>query len=53
MFKNWIFLLTAIVSEVMTSSSHYWPSVEVVAGYGIAFYCLALTLRFIPTRGVV
>lgn len=53
MFKNWIFLLTAIVSEVVTTSSHYWPSVVVVVGYGIAFYCLALTLRVIPTRGVV
>jgi hypothetical protein len=52
MFKNWIFLLTAIVSEVVTTSSHYWLSV-VVVGYGIAFYCLALTLRVIPTRGVV
>lgn len=45
--------MTAIVSEVVTSSSHYWPSVVVVVGYGIAFYCLALTLRVIPTRGVV
>ena len=50
MFKNWIFLLTALVSVVVTTSSHYWPSV-VVVGYGIAFYCLALTRRVIPTRG--
>ena len=53
MFKNWIFLLTANVSEVVTTSSHYRPSVVVVVGYGIAFYRLALTLRVIPTRGVV
>ena len=39
MFKNWIFLLAALVSVV------------VVVGYGVAFHCLALTLRVIPTRG--
>ena len=50
MFKNWIFLLTALVSVVVTTSSHYWPSV-VVVGYGIAFYCLALARRVVPTRG--
>ena len=60
MFKNWLFLLTAIVSEVVATSSlkssdgfsRFWPSVAVVVGYGIAFYCLALTLRVIP-MGVV
>ena len=51
MFKNWIILLTAMVNEFVTTSSHYWPSVVVVVGF--AFYCLALTLRVIPTRGVV
>ena len=50
MFENWIFLLTALVSVVVTTSSHYWPSV-VVVGYGIAFCCLALTRRVIPTGG--
>ena len=53
MFKNWIFLLTAIVDEVVTTAAHYWPSVVVVVGYGIALYCLALTLRVIPTTAVV
>ncbi len=60
MFKNWLFLLVAIVSEVIATSalkssegfSRFWPSVIVVVGYGIAFYCLALTLRVIP-MGVV
>lgn len=56
MIKNWIFLLTAIISEVIATSalkssdgfSRLWPSVLVVLGYGIAFYCLALTLKVIP-----
>ena len=60
MIKNWLFLLVAIVSEVIATSSlkssegfsRFWPSVVVVIGYGIAFYCLALTLRVIP-MGVV
>ncbi len=60
MLKNWLFLLLAIVSEVIATSalkssegfSRLWPSVVVVIGYGIAFYCLALTLKVIP-MGVV
>ena len=60
MFRNWLFLFVAIVSEVIATSalkssegfSRFWPSVIVVIGYGIAFYCLALTLRVIP-MGVV
>ena len=60
MFKNWLILFVAIVSEVIATSalkssegfSRFWPSVVVVVGYGIAFYCLALTLRVIP-MGVV
>ena len=47
----------AIVAEVIATSSlkasdgftRLWPSVVTVLGYGIAFYCLALTLRVIPT----
>ena len=34
MFRNWIFLLTALVSVVVTSASPYWPSL--VVGCGIA-----------------
>ena len=60
MIKNWLILFVAIVSEVIATSalkssegfSRFWPSVIVVIGYGIAFYCLALTLRVIP-MGVV
>ena len=52
----WGFLLIAIVAEVVATSalkmsegfSKLWPSVVVVLGYGIAFYCLSLTLRSIP-----
>ncbi|MDQ8038221.1 MAG: multidrug efflux SMR transporter [Pedobacter sp.] len=52
----WGFLLIAIVAEVIATSalkmsegfSKLWPSVMVVLGYGIAFYCLSLTLRSIP-----
>lgn len=54
--KNWLFLLTAIVAEVIATSalkssagfSKLWPSVAVVIGYGTAFYFLSLTLRTIP-----
>lgn len=60
MIKNWLFLLVAIISEVVATSSlkasdgfsRLWPSFGVVIGYGISFYCLALTLRVIP-MGVV
>lgn len=60
MIKNWLFLGVAIVSEVIATSalkasegfSHFWSSLLVVIGYGIAFYCLALTLKVIP-MGVV
>ena len=60
MSNNWLLLMLAIVSEVIATSSlkssdgfsRFWPSVTVVIGYGIAFYCLALTLRALP-MGVV
>jgi small multidrug resistance pump len=60
MFKHWLILFVAIASEVVATSalkssegfSRLRPSVTVVIGYGIAFYCLALTLRVIP-MGVV
>jgi small multidrug resistance pump len=43
MVKNWLFLLVAIVSEVVATSSlkssesfsRFWPSVVAVIGYGI------------------
>jgi small multidrug resistance pump len=56
----WFILAIAIVSEVIATSalkasegfSRLGPSVVVVAGYTIAFYCLSLTLKTIPV-GVV
>lgn len=56
MSKAWLFLLVAIAAEVVATSAlkasegftRLWPSVIVVAGYGVAFYCLSLTLRSIP-----
>ena len=53
MFKNRIFLLTAIVSQVVATFSLFGPSGVVVFGFRIAFYCLELTRRFIPTGDVV
>lgn len=54
--QNWLFLVIAIVAEVIATASlkasvgfsKLWPSVTVVVGYAIAFYCLSLTLRTIP-----
>lgn len=53
---NWVYLVAAIGAEVVATSalkasegfSRIWPSLVVVAGYGIAFYCLSMTLRTIP-----
>ncbi|MFD1555975.1 DMT family transporter [Paraburkholderia silviterrae] len=56
----WLFLTIAIVAEVIATSalrasdgfSRLVPSAVVVAGYGVAFYCLSLTLKNLPV-GVV
>jgi len=53
----YLYLLIAIVAEVTATSSmkasdgftRLLPSLVTVAGYGIAFYFLSLTLRDIPT----
>lgn len=53
---KWVYLLLAIVSEVVATSalkssesfSWLWPSVLTVVGYGVAFYLLSLTLRELP-----
>ncbi|WP_175735844.1 DMT family transporter [Burkholderia ambifaria] len=53
---GYAWLAIAIVAEVVGTSAlraadgftRFWPSVLVVAGYGIAFYCLSLTLRTMP-----
>lgn len=52
----WIYLSAAIVAEVVATSalkssagfSRLAPSLMVVLGYALAFYFLALSLRFIP-----
>ena len=46
----------AIVAEVVATSAlqasagftRLWPSVLVVLGYGLAFYCLSITLKTVP-----
>jgi small multidrug resistance pump len=53
---NYVYLFAAIMSEVVATSalkaaegfSRFWPSVIVIVGYGLAFYCLSLTVRTIP-----
>jgi small multidrug resistance pump len=52
----WLLLAIAIVAEVVATSalkasagfSRLVPSVVVVLGYAVAFYCLSLVLRTIP-----
>ena len=58
--QNWLILSVAILAEVVATTAlkasdgftRLAPSLLVVAGYAIAFYCLALALRTIPV-GVV
>lgn len=58
--RDQLFLAVAIVAEVIATSAlkasegftRPLPSLLVVAGYGVAFWCLSLTLRSIP-MGVV
>ncbi|WP_438820323.1 DMT family transporter [Burkholderia lata] len=53
---GYAWLAIAIVAEVIGTSAlraadgftRLWPSLLVVAGYGIAFYCLSITLRTMP-----
>ena len=57
MSSAYVYLGIAIVAEVIATTalkasdsfSRLWPSLIVVVGYGIAFYCLSLTLKSIPT----
>ncbi|MDQ1081549.1 multidrug efflux SMR transporter [Pseudoroseomonas cervicalis] len=52
----WVILACAIVAEVIATSAlkasdgftRLLPSILVVAGYGVAFFCLSLTLRSMP-----
>ena len=53
---DYFYLFAAIVSEVVATSAlkaaegftRFWPSVAVLVGYGVAFYCLSLAMRTIP-----
>lgn len=53
---TWIILIVAVFGEVVATTSlklsegftKLVPSIVVVIGYGIAFYCLSLTLKSIP-----
>jgi small multidrug resistance pump len=57
---HWTYLAIAIVSEVIATSAlkasdgftKLIPSLVVVVGYVVAFYCLSLTLRALPV-GIV
>lgn len=51
--QQWLFLAIAIISEVSATSAlkasegftRLWPSLVVVLGYAIAFYCLSMTIK--------
>ena len=53
---HWLYLAVAILSEVVATTalkaaeglSRWGPVMLVLAGYGLAFYFLSLTLRTIP-----
>ncbi|ESH85142.1 Small multidrug resistance protein [Cupriavidus sp. H18C1] len=53
---HWIYLAIAIVAEVIATTAlkaaagftRPLPSLVVVTGYAIAFFCLSLTLRSVP-----
>ena len=55
-----LYLAIAIMAELIATSflkisegfSKFWPSVAAIFGYGIAFYFLSLTLKFLPV-GIV
>ena len=57
MATAYLYLAVAILAEVIATTSlkaaegftRPWPSAIVVVGYAIAFYCLSVTLRTIPT----
>ena len=54
--KGYTSLALAIVAEVVATSAlqasagftRLWPSVLVVLGYGVAFFCLSITLKTVP-----
>ncbi|KAA6452762.1 multidrug efflux SMR transporter [Bacillus swezeyi] len=56
MMAGYIFLLIAILSEAAAAAmlkasdgfARWQPGILVVMGYGLAFYMMSLTLKFIP-----
>ena len=54
--NHWVALAIAIVAEVIGTTAlkasneftRLWPSLIVVAGYGTAFYFMALSMRVLP-----
>lgn len=54
---SYVYLFIAIVSEVVATSflkelhgfTRLGPSLVTIVGYAVAFYCLSLTLRAMPT----
>lgn len=54
---TYIWLIVAIVAEVIATTSlklsegfsRLWPSVITILFYGVAFYCLSITMRTVPT----
>ena len=53
---HYIYLLIAVVTETIGTaamqaseqSPRFWPSVLLVIAYGVSFYFLALTLKYMP-----
>ena len=60
MTRNYLFLIAAIVAEVIATTAlarsdgftRLIPSLVAIVGYGVAFWCLAIPLKTLPT-GVV
>lgn len=60
MLRAYAFLLIAIVAEVIATTalarsdsfSRLWPSVVTIIGYAVAFACLSVPLKVMPT-GIV
>ncbi|MEY1661933.1 SMR family transporter [Isoalcanivorax beigongshangi] len=57
LLHTYLLLSVAIIAEVIATTAlksadgftRLWPSVITVVGYVVAFYCLALTLKTLPT----
>ena len=53
---HYIYLIIAVITETIGTATiqaseqftRFWPSVLLVVAYGVSFYFLALTLKFMP-----